>query len=43
MVANAIAILCTVLVAGALIWTAINEIKAPKDTKEPEEDNGKDE
>ena len=29
MVANAIVILCTVLMAGALVWVVIAEYKAP--------------
>lgn len=43
MVANAIVILCTVLMVGALIWVAINEIKAPEDTEEKNEERSKDE
>ncbi|MBO4459010.1 MAG: hypothetical protein J5802_14985 [Butyrivibrio sp.] len=39
MVANVIAIFCTVLMVGALIWVAISEAKTPKDTEEKDEDN----
>ena len=41
MISNVIVIACTALMACALLWVVVNEIKAPKDTEEDKKSEDK--